>query len=296
MLEVNLLPGKYVVAVSGGVDSMVLLDILRQQPSLELIVAHFDHGIRDDSGEDRQLVEEAARAYGLAFTYAEGNLGARASEAAARSARFAFLEDVRRSYNGDAIVTAHHQDDRIETAILNLKRGTNRRGLSSLKSTTTLLRPLLPYPKVSIHAYARDHAVRWREDSTNQSDAYARNYVRRHVMPRLDAEKRRDLLKILDEIAATNSELDELLEQLVKNLIYEDGLDRYKFIMLAHSGSKEVLAQWLRAAGIADYDARALERLTVGVKTALSGSQLDINRGAVLRVYKHKLALDLVKR
>jgi tRNA(Ile)-lysidine synthase len=91
MISISLSPGKYVAAVSGGVDSMVLLDLLRNIPDVELIVAHFDHGIRPDSAEDRQLVERVCAQYGVAFEYAEGHLGKKASEATARAARYSFL-------------------------------------------------------------------------------------------------------------------------------------------------------------------------------------------------------------
>jgi tRNA(Ile)-lysidine synthetase-like protein len=105
----HLSDGRYVVAVSGGVDSVALLDILRQQTGLELIVAHFDHGIRKDSCQDRLLVEQLAKRYGLTFVYEEAKLGPRTSEETARRARYAFLNKVMREHQAVAIVTAHHQ-------------------------------------------------------------------------------------------------------------------------------------------------------------------------------------------
>src|SRR5215471_4228206 len=97
-MKIELEPGKYVVAVSGGVDSMVLLDVLKDVPGLQLVVAHYDHGMRGDSGQDRQLVQEAAAHYGLPFAYEEGKLGVRTSEAAARDARYQFLRRVREAH------------------------------------------------------------------------------------------------------------------------------------------------------------------------------------------------------
>src|SRR6185369_2891937 len=122
-MQLKVRPGKYVVAVSGGVDSMVLLELLRQKPKLELIVAHFDHGIRPESGEDRKLVQRIAKHYELPFVYVEGHLGASASEALAREARYAFLRKVQAEQGAEAIITAHHQDDMLETAIMDLMRG-----------------------------------------------------------------------------------------------------------------------------------------------------------------------------
>src|SRR4051794_16456164 len=125
-------PGKYVVAVSGGVDSVGLLDLLRMDPGVKLTVSHFDHGIRDDSHLDRAHVQALARRYQLPFVYDKGALGPGASEAEARTARYQFLDNVKTKTGAHAIVTAHHQDDVLETAIINLLRGTGRKGLSSL--------------------------------------------------------------------------------------------------------------------------------------------------------------------
>jgi tRNA(Ile)-lysidine synthetase-like protein len=131
-MKIQLPKGRYVVAVSGGVDSVVLLDALSKLPNLELVVAHLDHGIREDSIEDRRFVASLAASYGLVFEYGEGRLGSGASEATAREARYNFLRGVKMKHDAKAIITAHHQDDLIETAILNMLRGTGRKGLTSL--------------------------------------------------------------------------------------------------------------------------------------------------------------------
>ncbi len=137
-----LIPGKYIVAVSGGIDSVSLLHALTSDKSLHLIVAHFDHGIRDDSALDAKFVANLARELGLSFVTQRVKLGFEASEAVARKHRYKFLHRACIENNADAIVTAHHQDDVIETAIINTLRGTKRRGLISLKSTELIKRPL----------------------------------------------------------------------------------------------------------------------------------------------------------
>src|SRR5688572_18243464 len=174
-MNFRLSPGKYVVAVSGGVDSMVLLDLLRERPKLELIVAHFDHGIRKESARDRKLVQRIAKSYDLPFFYAEGNLGPKAGEALAREARYAFLRKIQEEQGAKAIITAHHQDDMLETAIMNLLRGTGRRGLSSLKSRKELVRPMLEWTKKGIREYAEERDLVWAEDVTNDDERYLRN-------------------------------------------------------------------------------------------------------------------------
>src|SRR5437870_1107332 len=113
---------------------MTLLDLLAKKPNVKLIVAHFDHGMRPDSEKDRQFVQVVTEKYGLPFVFSEGRLGPKASEATARTARYKFLEKTKKAEGAKTIITAHHQDDVLETAIINLLRGTGRRGLTALKS------------------------------------------------------------------------------------------------------------------------------------------------------------------
>src|SRR4051812_4288271 len=108
-MNVLLEPGKYVVAVSGGIDSVVLLDLLCANPALQLVVAHFDHGIREDSAEDAAFVAALATLQGLEFVTGTAQLGAAASEDTARKARYEFLENVRARHGAAGVVTAHHQ-------------------------------------------------------------------------------------------------------------------------------------------------------------------------------------------
>lgn len=173
---------KYIVAVSGGVDSMVLLDMMVRAGEHELIVAHFDHGIRADSHLDAELVRTYAARHGLPFETKREELGASASEAFARDRRYAFLRTLAEKH-GASIVTAHHLDDLVETVVINMTRGTGWRGLAALDSEAQ--RPLIDIEKTSLIEYARRNAIEWREDSTNASPVYLRNRVRTqaHLFP-----------------------------------------------------------------------------------------------------------------
>ena len=293
-------PVSYVVAVSGGVDSVVLLDVLAklawgehpsQHPGVRLTVAHFDHGIRQDSGADRHFVQQLAGHYGLPFTYDEGRLGPGASEAQAREARYNFLRRVRQAGGADYIVTAHHEDDLFETAILNLLRGTGRKGLSSLRTTEELYRPLLTTPKANLIAYAHKHNLNWREDSTNQSTTYLRNYIRHHIMPKLDAPARRQLRSIIRAAKAHNVEIDSLLAEQLHLQPSGMVLDRQWFIMLPHAVAREIVAAWLRHLGITDFDRQLIERIVIAAKTYAAGKQLDVNGRYVIAVTDDRLIL-----
>jgi tRNA(Ile)-lysidine synthetase-like protein len=284
-------PGKYVVAVSGGVDSMALLDVLAKRPGLELVVAHFDHGIRPDSPLDSQLVTKIANRHGLKFVSHEGKLGPGTSEAVARDARYKFLKKVVNENSALAIITAHHQDDLLETAVLNILRGTGRKGLTSLASNSEIIRPLLNVPKADLIKYAQVHELEWREDSTNADTSYLRNYIRHNILSQFKEKDKKNLIKKLNELKDTNQELDKLLNEILINQIVEGKVSRQWFSQLPHSLAKEFMASWLRQEGVREFDTGTLERLTVGAKTAAPGKQIDAVKGYKLAVNKYNLAL-----
>ena len=181
----GLQPGCYLVAVSGGVDSVVLLDwLVGLGPDRQLVVAHFDHGLRSNSAADAQFVERLAQKYGLDFRLGVGNLQAGANESSARRARYQFLAQACSEVGARAVITAHHQDDLIETIILNLERHTGRRGLTSLRSHDRLQRPFLGLPKTALLAAARVRHLDWVEDSTNSDLRFRRNWVRQTICPK----------------------------------------------------------------------------------------------------------------
>ena len=290
-MKLEMPSGKYVVAVSGGVDSMVLLDLLRLHPGLKLVVAHYDHGIREDATEDRLLVQEAAKRHNLPYIYDVGQLGPGTSEAVAREKRYAFLHKVREASGAQAIVTAHHQDDALETVVINLLRGTGRKGLSSLASTESVVRPLLGVAKSEIIDYAKRHNLQWREDSTNTNTDYLRNHIRHNVLPKWSEADKQRMLDIAQHMQRVNRELDDLLAEDT----HED-LSREWFSLLPHNVAREVMATWLREHNVRDFDRSALERLTVAAKVAEPGKAIDVVKGHTVRVGKQHLALERPER
>jgi len=293
-MEVNIEPGKYVVAVSGGIDSLVLLDLLKRNPSLELVVAHYDHGIRTNSADDRLLVEQIAKENNLEFYYEEGNLGSSSSEATARTKRYEFLNSIKEKTKSRAIVTAHHQDDLLETAILNLLRGTNRRGLSSMYSND-IIRPLLPYPKRELLSYAQSHNLVWNEDTTNQDTKYLRNYIRLEIMPKLNPKQRNALLGIINDSKELNKQTNDLLHILITNNSADGELSRLWFIGLPHNVAREVMSTWLKKQDIT-FDKTMIENLVIAAKTLNPGKSRDVDKTHILRVQGDRLALVSVER
>lgn len=281
-MDVDIKPGKYVVAVSGGVDSVVLLDVLHDQKNIELIVAHFDHGIRGDSHLDAEFVKNLAEQYGLKYAVGTGELGANASEQKARQARYEFLHKIAQEHHATAIITAHHSDDMLETALINMSRGTGRKGLSSLKSTDQILRPILNYSKDEILKYATDNNLIWREDSTNQSEQYLRNRIRKKLST-VSEQKRKNLLEIVQKSHTTNAEIDSIISGII-----DDDLSRKDLIMNDYIVSKEILAEWLRMHNVA-FDRNLLNYLLVKSCTARAGTIFILKNDARVLIDKNTL-------
>ena len=295
-MKITLEPGRYVVAVSGGVDSMALLHALCAHPGLRLTVAHFDHGIRPDSHEDVMLVQKTVRQYGLPFVYGMGGLGPKASEESARKARYDFLHKVKDATDAQAIITAHHKDDVLETAVINMLRGTGRKGLSSLKSLDGIKRPLLHHTKSEIIEYARTHNLEWREDSTNNDPSYLRNHVRHDILSRISPKDKKELHGIIEAVRDINEETDELLEKHLQKYTNGGRLRRREFIMLPHAVALEVMAAWLRAAGIRTFDKKMLERLVHAAKIHIVGRRVAISSTVHLKISGEFLALERSER
>lgn len=278
--------GRYVLAVSGGVDSMALLNMLSNSPGLELVAAHFNHGIRDDSDEDETLVEEAAIRYGLPFESASGKLGRHASEAAARAARYEFLEGIRCKYEAAAIITAHHQDDLIETAIINLLRGTGRRGLVALAANPSVARPLLGYSKREIIKYAHACQLVWREDKSNLDDSYLRNYVRLHLMPGLTAGQRQKIIANIDKIAKIEEDISPQIAELSRKVLDDRSIDRQSFTALPTEVGSELVLYWLRQQRTRQPDKKTVKRLNVALRASKEGTICQISDGLDLLIGK----------
>ncbi len=183
-----------VVAVSGGVDSVVMLDLLVKSGFERVVVAHCNFNLRGaESDGDELLVRELADSYGLPvyvkrFKTAEYARKNRLSiQMAARQLRYEWFEELRQSLGYDYIAVAHNKNDSVETMLYNLSRGTGLYGLAGIKSQNgKVVRPLLFARRDEIENYAREHQLVFREDSSNRSVKYKRNYIRHRVIPELE--------------------------------------------------------------------------------------------------------------
>jgi tRNA(Ile)-lysidine synthase len=180
--------GRALVAVSGGLDSVVLLDLLHRTAgrSLELVVAHADHGIHPDSASVAEQVVTFAEGLGLRCEIARLALGAGAAETSARVARYAWLFDLRERLGAALVFTAHHADDQTETVLMRALEGSGTGGLAGMRAVSgSLVRPLLRFPRVELARYARERGLPVWVDPSNSDPTHLRSWIRCDLLPSL---------------------------------------------------------------------------------------------------------------
>lgn len=183
----------YLLTVSGGVDSVVLVDLFLRA-KLNFSIAHCNFNLRGkESDGDQRLVEALAREKGIPLfvksfdTKGEVGVQPESTQMVARRIRYAWFNELCEKYSFKYVVTAHHSDDNTETVLLNITRGTGVQGLVGMDAVKgNLCRPLLPFTKNEIINYALKHTLNWREDSSNASTKYKRNNVRLQLIPHFE--------------------------------------------------------------------------------------------------------------
>ncbi len=220
-------PGEgVVVGVSGGIDSMALLHVLwrLQEPcQLNLHIAHLNHSIRGEAADgDAGFVEKIGRDLGIPAYIEQVDIPAQAErlglteEEAGRKARYGLYDRIADQVGATRIAVGHHGDDQAETVVMNLVRGAGLRGLAGMPPLRgRVIRPLFELQKWQLEAYCREQQIPWREDATNLSIAYRRNYIRWEIMPRL-AQLNPGVLSRIMHTASTLREDWQLLESLAQ--------------------------------------------------------------------------------
>lgn len=212
--------GAWLVAVSGGPDSVVLLELVAElgpRHGIEPHVAHVDHGIHPDSASVAGLVARHADRLGLPMHVQRLSLGAGASETTARTLRYQALERMRLAAGARGIMTAHHADDQAETVLMRLVRGSGPAGLAGMTPGRGIVRPLLGVPRASLVALANARGLENWHDPANTDPVHLRNWVRLTALPTLrarlpDIDQR--LLDVARQAAGQRNAWDQLLDQL----------------------------------------------------------------------------------
>jgi len=217
----GLAPGPALVAVSGGPDSVALLDLLVQSHDahgLDLIVAHLDHGIHPESARVAEQVRALAESYQLPIHVGQLALGPEAGETEARAERYAWLETLRSRLGAGVIFTAHHADDQVETVLMRVLGGSGPAGLAGMAAVHgEVVRPLLSFPRAELLRHLEETGLQFWDDPANADSRHLRSWLRDQLLPMLrrrlpdvDAKIQRISSQAGRDRAAWDSVLDAL--------------------------------------------------------------------------------------
>jgi len=219
---------RIVAGISGGPDSVCLLDILakiKEKCEIEIHIAHVNYGLRgQDSKKDEELVQDLAEKYqaGLSVLKPEKLRGIEINEEKLRNIRYDFFEKVRKELSFDLIAVAHNQDDQTETFLMRIIRGAGLQGLSGMKyKNEKIIRPLLGTSKKEILEYLKKEKIKYRMDRTNKGDRFFRNKIRNRLIPYLEKNFNSNIKKTIADstlnIAEDLSLISELSKKYSKN-------------------------------------------------------------------------------
>lgn len=298
-------PGnKILLAVSGGVDSVVMMDAFAQlalKMRFNLYIGHFNHKLRGLSSDiDEQLVRNMSKEYNLQFYSSMGNVKQYSSknslsiEHAARILRYNFFERTARTLNVDIVATAHTEDDLVETFFINLLRGSGLTGLSSMPSkrklvkNISLVRPFLMFNKKQLYEYAKIRKLVWNEDETNSLLNYTRNKIRHDLIPKLVLDYNPALIDVVNRTAELIQGADEVIKELVsKNInsvMDESNNERFQFkINMLQTFNKFMQGELIQYAWNKYFRMQPLPLATIDrileLNTNQTGKSCDISSG-----------------
>lgn len=252
---------KLLLAVSGGLDSMVLM-FLFQQLNYDIAIAHCNFQLRGkESDEDELFVKVKSKklkvkSYFIQFdTENYSNANKLSIQLAARKLRYDWFYQILEEEKYDYLLTAHHLDDQLETFLINLSRGTGIEGLTGIPAINDkIIRPLLPFSREEILAFAEENSISWREDSSNTSTKYLRNKIRHEVIPILKSLNP-NFLPTFENTLEHLNQANVLVEDAAKMqfaLVVQKSKNQYIFDIpkvLELSNYKAYLYQWLKDFG-----------------------------------------------
>ncbi len=291
--------GPLVLAVSGGRDSMVLLDVFaRHFPERVACVATFDHGSGEAATRAAALVENSARDLGLPVRRGvmEGGVAVR-REAAWREARWSFLRAVAQGVGGGgaSVATAHTLDDQVETVFMRGLRGSGARGLAGLFAPSPVVRPLLGVTRSEVAAYAQAFGVEWVEDPSNASRAYLRNRVRLDLLPALERASpgfSAELLELARRAAGLRDELDEVLARSLRIRVADGAVEVARADLQGYDAAALAML-WPAVAARVDavLDRRGTERITEFTIRGRSGARIQLSGGWEVVLHRERVVL-----
>jgi tRNA(Ile)-lysidine synthase len=231
-----------VVAVSGGPDSMLLLQLLldlRKKKDISIVCTHINHGVRKQSEKEKIFVEKFCKNNDIIFEYSKIQVALKNNfHSEARKLRYHFFEHVVFKYNAKFLLTAHHGDDLMETILMRLTRGSSLKGYAGFRKETkkdkySILRPLIEVSKAEIISYCKKNNIKYAIDLSNYSNKYTRNRFRKSVIPFLKKEDENVIhkfIKFSENIILANDYIDEVATEKYSKLVKKEVLEIDKFI------------------------------------------------------------------
>ena len=292
---------KILLAVSGGIDSMILADLFLKS-NINFAVVHCNFKLRDASSDlDQKFVEEYCNQNNIPFFTTSFDTSAfskdfkLSTQVAARKLRYNYFYEILEKENFDFIATAHHLDDSIETFFINLSRGTGIDGLTGIPiQNNKIIRPLLHLSRKEIENYAFENTLAWREDASNATDYYLRNKIRHHLTPilrEINPSFSESFQQTLKNLKQTQSLVDDASRMVYKKVV-TDELD-YKKINITElkklPNFSAYLYQWLQPLGFTAWnDIYKLVEAKTGKQIFSEKYQLLINRNFLIVAPKSK--------
>lgn len=231
-----------VVAVSGGPDSMYLLDMLlklRDNLNIKIVVAHVHHNLRKESDIEAYEVEKYCKKNNVIFEMKkiEEYPNNKFSEESARKIRYLFFDKVVNKYNAYILFTAHHGDDLIETILMRISRGSSLKGYAGFERISNsrgyiIARPLLYLTKKEIIEYLDKNNIWYAEDMSNKNDKYTRNRYRMYILPELKKENiniHKKFIEFNNKLLLANSYIDSQIDKIYEKVVYNNEVDVDKF-------------------------------------------------------------------
>lgn len=289
-MELNLNKDKkYGLAVSGGVDSMVMMELAYRQ-GLDCIVLTVDHNLRPDSKSDADFVEKEASIRGYETVRASFDVEGYAvatgesEELAGRHLRYEFFERTARERDLDYVLLAHHLDDQAETVLMRICRGTGVAGLKGIENRGIYIRPLLDCSKEEIRRFAEENRIGFREDSTNADTLYKRNFFRNIILPELKKEYP-DLDKSIGRLVESAAETEDYFRSvLLPYTLRDDEVELREEVFTVHRAiAKRSVMEAIRALGIyKDIEVKTYKTI-FSLESRASNTETDIGQGLVAR-------------
>jgi tRNA(Ile)-lysidine synthase len=303
---------RYLIGVSGGRDSIALLNLLVDLGYKKLVVCHLNHQLRGAASRgDARFVEGIARKFLLDCEIGSTDVGALArrsklsTETAARFARLAFFVEVARRRGCSRIFLAHHADDLVETALLNLFRGASPGGMAAMrkisihrigKTKLTILRPLLGVWRSQIDSYISQHQLQFREDATNAVLHSSRNKIRHRILPDIEKQFSRDVRKTIWRAAQIWSEEETMLDSLVSSqMISGTHLAVVALRKMPVALQRRAIYRWLRARNVADVSFDVVENVRSLIESGAKAAKVNLPRDQHARRRARRIFIEKIR-